>query len=463
MEKTQTVKKNSNLSPGVLLISGFCNAGSCVIFATVASLITLFYTDYVGISPGIIATVMLLSRFLDGFSDIVAGFLIQRTRTRFGQARPWILGISLPLLISCVACFTVPKGSDTMTFWYVFISYNLANTVCFTVSDLAQCSLVPLMTRDSAEREKISVWRMGLCPIGHILAAGCSLPLVKMLGNDQAAWIKVMFVWGMFGLITHVLCFLFCKETVQIEAAKKKNHNPISVELKGLFGNRYWWWMMFFWVLWGTYFSLTGTTMSYYTRYILGNDGLYTVFFILEKVLWGVGIIFIVPVLRKKGFRRRTLMTAGCLMVMAAHLILILAPESVPLNTAVVAIRGLSVAPLGGFFNGVLADVAEYGQWKTHLRQESLICSASSMGYKVGCGVIMAGVTALLGVAGFVTSTTGGAAQPDSALIMVKNLYIWAPAAVFALEAFICSRYRLDEQLPGIMEELQQRELQGEL
>lgn len=287
MEKTQRTFQNSNMTLRTRIAYASANAGSCIVFGTISSLITLFYTDYIGIPAIMIATVMLFSRFLDGVSDLIAGFLIQRTKSRWGQARPWILGISLPIMISCIACFTVPKGSDTLVFWYVFISYNFANTVCFTISDLAQCTLTPLMTRDTKEREKLGEWRMGLCPVGHILSAGCSLPMVKALGNDQAAWIKVMFIWGLFALITHIACFVSCKEVVQIEAQEKNGRPPLRYQLKGLFTNQYWWWMLFFWAIFGSSFSITGTTMSYYTRYVLENDNLYTLFYIAEKALWG--------------------------------------------------------------------------------------------------------------------------------------------------------------------------------
>lgn len=150
-------------------------------------------------------------------------------------------------------------------------------------------------------------------------------------------------------------------------------------------------------------------------------------------------------------------------MVAAAHLTLLLAPQNILLNILVVLIRAVASAPLAAFFNGIMADVAEFGQWKSHQRQESLICSASSVGYKVGCGLIMSLITTLLGVAGFVSSTSGGAAQSLEAVSMVKNLYIWAPVFAYIVEAFICSRFYLEDKLPGIMEELRERELAGQM
>ena len=105
---------------------------------------------------------------------------------------------------------------------------------------------------------------MGLSPIGKIVAATCTLPLVKLLGNDQAAWIKVMSVWAVLALALLLLCFFKCEEKVQIEARKKEEKLPIPTMLKALFANQYFWAVMLLWTVQSVSFTITGTILPYY-------------------------------------------------------------------------------------------------------------------------------------------------------------------------------------------------------
>ena len=464
METKRTLYEAEPLTMKTYISYGLSNSGGTVVFATLASMVTVFWTDYSGIEPAMIATVILISKFLDAISNIVVGLLIQQTRTRWGQARPWMLWSALPFSLACVGCFLVPaESSTTVKFWYIFIAYNFANTVCYTITDLAEGTLCSLLTRDPYERERLGSFRLGLCPIGHILSAGFSLPIVKILGNDQRAWILVMCIWAVYAFIVHMNCFLNCKETVNIQVDAYNNRPPLLQQFKALFSNQYWWWAFIYWGIWATQFSLAGTTMTYYCRYILQNDGYFSIFFIVEKVVWGLFNLTL-PVIRKRvGWTIRRTMVFGCIVAMAAHLLLLVMPLSFGANLLVIILRGFGVATISSFFNGVIAVVTDYGQYKTHQRQESLTFAAASMGEKIDSGLIMAFVTFLLGTSGFITSTTGGAVQPASALSMISNLYIWGNVIIYLALAFIVNFYRLDGREEEIQKELREREARGEL
>ena len=457
-----TVKTIQKLPFKTYLSYALGDTGDNIIFSTISSVMTLFYTDYIGISPASVALVMLISRILDGVSDFIAGLCMQRTKSKYGMCRPWLLWISVPFSISVVACFTVPPGSEFMKTVYIFIAYNFATTICYTFSNLSQATLCSLMSRDTKEREKLGVWRLSMAPLGHILASGLSLPLVNVLGNNQAAWIKVMSIWAVYALVVHLICFFNCPETVKIPARDNAKRPSLPKQLKALFSNQYWWWAIIFWTLWATSFGINGTTMSYYMRYILGDDNLYSILFIVEKVFWGLSII-LMPLIRRSGIKKWKLLVAGSACVILGQAILFVAPYNVAANYAVVILRGIGAGPSAAFFNGIVADVVEFGQWKTHQRQETLVFSASSVGQKVGGGVILAFVTLILDLAGFISSTTGGASQPVSALSAIHQLYIWAPLLIYGIMGIVCIFYRLEDKLPGIMKELEQRESKGEL
>ncbi|WP_337624394.1 MFS transporter, partial [Mitsuokella jalaludinii] len=134
------------------------------IVAGAMTILTFFYTDYAGVEPTTVGLVFLLSRIFDGVSDLIMGFVVERTNSKWGKSRPWILWSSIPFCISIVLIYTVPQGSDFMKFVYLFITYNFCNTVCYTALNLPYGSLSAMMTRISRERDMLSITRMALSP-----------------------------------------------------------------------------------------------------------------------------------------------------------------------------------------------------------------------------------------------------------------------------------------------------------
>ena len=233
-----------------------CGDTACnLVFGMLSTILTLFYTDYVGIPAATVGLVMLLSRIFDGVSDMIMGVIVEHTHSKYGKSRPWLLWMSVPFALSAILLFTVPRTTPTLQFIYLFVAYNFCTTVCYTAINLPYGSLSAMMTRDSKERTYLSIVRMGLSPFGRILAVTCSLPLIQFFGNDQAAWIKVMSIWAVLAVILLVINFAFCKETVQIEAVKKQTKIPLGKSLKALVVNRYFWAILILWMMTVTRFS----------------------------------------------------------------------------------------------------------------------------------------------------------------------------------------------------------------
>ena len=191
-----------------------------------AALLTLFYTDYVGISAATVGLVMLLSRMFDGVLDAVMGIIVEKTNSRLGKSRPWLLWMCVPYAVSAVLLFTVPHTKALLQFLYMFVTYNFCPTVSYTAINLPYSSLSAMMTRISSERDMLSIVRMGLSPFGRILAVTCTMPVVKLFGDDQAAWAKTMALWAAIALVLLLICFKNCEETVEIEAKKRQAKVP---------------------------------------------------------------------------------------------------------------------------------------------------------------------------------------------------------------------------------------------
>lgn len=440
-----------------------CGDTACnVVFGMISTLLTLFYTDYVGVNAATIGIVMLLSRMFDGVSDAIMGLIVERTNSKWGKSRPWILWMCVPFAISAVLLFAVPHSTVTVQAIYIFITYNFVNTICYTAINLPYSSLSAMMTRSSSERDMLSVVRMGLSPFGRILAVTCTMPVVKLFGNDQAAWIKTMAIWASIALVLLLICFWKCEEKVVIEAKEKQEKVPLKKSLKALVTNQYFWAVVILWTMQNGIYCVTGTILPYYCKYIFHNDTwMYSTLYLTETLII-VGATFLSPMLLKR-FGKRNMSLAGACLALAGQLIFCLNPTNFGFMVFSCVIRGLGLAPLNSIVFGFLGDVVEFGQWKTHIRQESLIFAGSSVGMKLGAGLTSAIITGLLSAAGYISSSAGNIQQPDGAIQMIINVYRFAPIVVWVSVIITLALYKLDKIYPKIMEELAEREANGML
>lgn len=440
-----------------------CGDTACnVVFGMISTLLTLFYTDYVGVNAATIGIVMLLSRMFDGVSDAIMGLIVERTNSKWGKSRPWILWMCVPFAISAVLLFAVPHSTVTVQAIYIFITYNFVNTICYTAINLPYSSLSAMMTRSSSERDMLSVVRMGLSPFGRILAVTCTMPVVKLFGNDQAAWIKTMAIWASIALVLLLICFWKCEEKVVIEAKEKQEKVPLKKSLKALVTNQYFWAVVILWTMQNGIYCVTGTILPYYCKYIFHNDTwMYSTLYLTETLII-VGATFLSPMLLKR-FGKRNMSLAGACLALAGQLIFCFNPTNFGFMVFSCVIRGLGLAPLNSIVFGFLGDVVEFGQWKTHIRQESLIFAGSSVGMKLGAGLTSAIITGLLSAAGYISSSAGNIQQPDSAIQMIINVYRFAPIVVWVSVIITLALYKLDKIYPKIMEELAEREANGML
>ena len=461
------MKDNNNtasLGWGTRVAYGLGDTACNVVFGMITALLTLFYTDYCGISVVTVGMVMLISRIFDGSSDVIMGIIVNKTKSKWGKARPWILWMSVPYVLCAVAMFCVPHtSSTTIQFWYIFVTYNLCTTVCYTAINVPYGTLSTMMTRSSHERDLLSIVRMALSPVGKIIAVTFTMPVVKLFGDNQAAWIKTMSMWCAIALILLIICFVRCKETVNFEAAQQEQPKvPASRALKALLGNPYFWATLVLWTVTCVHTTIIGTDLPYYCKYVLGNDSwYYSVIYTAEIVTLIVGAL-LCPLLLQK-FNKRDLSLIGCIIVVIAHALIMVNPMSFQWVLAMTVIRSLGQAPLTSLVFGMMGDVVEYGQWKSHLRQESLIFGGGSLGFKIGTGITSAVMTAMLEGAGFLSSVTGGAMQPTSAQHMISSIFKFGPIFVWAAAIIVLLFYKLDKIYPTIAKELAEREARGEM
>ncbi|MCH4166918.1 MAG: MFS transporter [Megasphaera sp.] len=453
--------QNKPLSWGTRVCYGLGDTAQNVVWGAMG-ILTFFYTDYAGVDPAIVGLVMLISRCFDGFSDVIMGFIVEKTNSKWGKSRPWILWMSLPFALSIVLIYTVPQTTPLLQFAYIFVTYNFCTTICYTALNLPYGSLSAMMTRVSKERDMLSITRMCLSPWGRILSVAATLPLIKVFGDTQAAWVEVMAMWAVLALALLLLCFKQCKETVVIEARQKVDKIPVGKALKALVLNKYFWSAAMIWTMQNVIFTVTGTVLPYYCKYIFMNDSLYSILYLVETLVTiGVMIAFSPKLLKR--FGKRNMSLAGVIICLIGHIIFLFDPLNFNMLVFSCVIRGIGFAPIQSVIFGFLGDVVEYGQWKFHIRQEGLIFSGGSVGTKVGSGLTSAIVTGLLSLTGYVASSSGVVSQSQEAINMVVSIYKYAPILVWVILIFILVTYKLDKIYPQIMKDLVEREAKGEL
>lgn len=461
MSNSQTQAAGGRLPWMTRIAYGLGDTAQNVVWGAMG-ILTFFYTDYAGIDPAMVGMVMLLSRCFDGVSDVIMGFIVEKTNSKWGKSRPWILWMSVPFAVSIVLIYTVPQGSSAMQFAYLFVTYNLCTTVCYTALNLPYGSLSAMMTRASKERDMLSITRMCLSPWGRILSVSATLPLVKVFGDTQMAWVEVMSIWAVVGLVLLIFCFSRCKETVVIEARAKAAKIPVGKALKALAVNPYFWVGMTIWMMQNVIFTITGTILPYYCKYIFADDTIYGSLYLLETLV----TIFVMAVFSPRLLRRfgkRNMSLGGVVICFIGHVIFLLNPTDFGWVVFSCVVRGIGFAPIQSVIFGFIGDAVEYGQWKTRLRQEGLIFSGGSVGTKVGSGLTSALLTGLLSYAGYISSSTGSVMQSQQVIDMIVSIYMWGPIFVWIVLIVVLYFYELDQKYPEIMRDLVAREARGEM
>lgn len=455
MEKEKTIDQGDRLSFREKFCYG-CGEISCnFVFTVVTALLVTFYTDVVGVSAATVGMIIAVSQVFNGFSDICAGFIVDRTRSKYGRARVWELRMSIPYAVAAVLLMTVPKAAPLAQAIYIFITYNLMLTVVYTMFQLPFATSLSYMTRSQSERAKVNVVRMAMSPIGNIVVTLTFLPLVNRMGGGQDAWVKLTAVYGIISAILMLICFFNTKERVEVLDDAGGEKIPLKKSIPALVQNKYFILLFLFFVLIALYQTFSGTMLTYYCKWNLGNDELLGIINFAAQIMMCVSIPFIGLVINK--ISKRSWAMLGGALIAAGSLIVILNPTSIPVIWAGSFLRGLGTAPIYTVMFTMITDTIEYGQWKTGLRTPGAIQSAVTSGQKFGQGVGSAMIGFVMQAGGY-RSEAGVTVQSQQAIDTIYNLFVYGVALIGIGIIVLMVFYHLDKQYPQIMKELLERE-----
>ena len=428
---------------------GFGDVGTNLDKNMVSTFALFFFTDFLGINPGICSIIIMASRVADAFSDIGMGMIIDRTKSRFGKARSWLLRIVVPYALGPVLLFTVPPFGMTGRIIWAVLTYNLVSTVLATMYSMPYGTLTSLITQNQHERSLINILRMTGGISASIIVGFATLPMVDSFGGGSRGWQLTNLCFGGLAAICILIVFFNTKERVTSSKREKIQFGPA---VKSLFKNKYWVMALLISLLTQLIIGFLGMNV-YYAKCVLNDVSLVSIFTLIYFVPNFIGFVIIVPLLKRYG--KRNVVLAGFAFYGLFTLCLQLAgTEDVMWILAFVALRGLAIAPLVASIFAFVYDTIEYGEWKFGKRNEGLSYSAARFGQKFGLGFGSALVAWILQYGHYDPTA---AVQAQTTVDAVTFAFIWVPFICYALTALILVFWKIDKLWPQIMSDLKVR------
>jgi len=426
--------------------------GVILTWTLVGTFLTFYYTDVAGISAGVVGTLMLVARLFDGVTDIAMGTVVDRTKSKHGKARPWILWMGIPLGVVTLLLFTVPDIGDGGKIAYAYVTYILLILV-YTAMSIPYKTLLGYMTQEPQGRSVLNIYTGIFTMLATLVITILAQPVASAIGG-KTGWTVVAGISGATIIVTSYLAFRSTKERVAPSTAAQKDSVELTVGIKSLFMNKYWLIMTLYCVITYTLNALVTGAGLYYTTYILGNAAYFSIASLLLFVPSMVGFFFAAKL--TNNFGKRNIALVVSIIGIFGPIIKLIDPSSLPIFLTGTVIQGFGLVPTIMFIYAMINDTAEYGEWKFGFRTQGLVNSAASFGMKVGAGLGGALIGWLLAFGGYVGAA---AEQSASATTMILVLNIYLPLGLAVCQAILMWMYKLDKQYPQILKELRERKM----
>ena len=459
---------------------GFGDMSSSMFWKIFSYYLPFFYSNIFGLSLAHAGTLLLVTMLYDAISDPVMGLIADRTSTRWGKYRPYLLWIALPFAIAGILAFYTPQ-TDNYTFKhiYAYVTYILMMTV-YTAINVPYGAMLGVVTDDSREKSVFSSFRMFFAFIGSFISMGIFEPLLRLRSSimgtlpekwtiaDSAPldWTIALTVIGTICAILFFLTFAMTREHVTEsemakaeETHKEEKRNSIMEDLKALFCNAPWWLLLGGGISLLLFNCIRGGAAAYYFADVLGVKAIYTlaIFLTVGEISQLVGVVVTVPISEKIGKKATFIAVLVAITVFAAAVAML--PETPAGMWMLMAAQILIFIAIGissPLLWSMFADVADYSEYKNGSASTGLIFSSSSMAQKFGAAFGSAIVLWVLMAFGY--DNAKDAVQTPEALATIKALISWIPAVGSAVGVLIMAFYPLtDRKMSEIREGLKAR------
>lgn len=429
-----------------------------VVYAFLSSFVMIYLTNTIGLSAGIVGTLIAVSKLFDGFTDVFFGAMIDKTHSRLGKARPWMLYGYIGCAVTLAAIFAIPTqwGTTAQYAWF-FIAYTLLNGVFYTANNIAYSALTSLVTKNSKERVQMGSYRFIFAFATSLLIQSVTIGFVAWCGGGAAAWRTVAIVYAVIGLVINTVSVFSVKELSEEELSEQEllekmlygdTQQDAKEEKYGLWeafrllaSNRFYLMICGVYILQQLYGAMINAGI-YYMTYVLKNENLYGVFSWAVNIPLIIALVF-TPTLvgRWKGMYKLNL--RGYIIAVIGRALVVVAgyQGNVPMMLAFTALAALGQGPWQGDMNAVIASCSEYTFLTKGKRVDGTMYSCTSLGVKLGGGLGTALAGWLLELSHFDGTL---AVQPQSCIDMLHVMYLWLPLVLDVLIMLILSRMNVE-------------------
>lgn len=424
------------------LAYGMGDVGCNFSWMFVGNFLMIFYTDVFGISMSAVATLMLFSRFWDAINDPIIGGLSDKTHTRWGRYRPWLLfAAPLTALVLILTFWAHPNWSQTHKIIYMAVTYCIL-VLGYTCVNIPYGTLCGAMTQNMTERAQINTSRSVSAMIAIGIINIITIPLIEWLGNGNAqqGYLLIAILYGTIFAVCHIFCFVKTKEVVEVPVAQKI---PLRLQLQAVSKNKPYLLALLGQVLFGFIFYGRNADLLYYFTYVENDAVLFTYYsmaIIIPSIIGAACFPKVFQLTSNKGWAA-SVFAFGTGITMIA--LFFFSPVTSPIPFYLFA--ALSQFFFSGFNTAIYAiipDCVEYGEWRTGIRNDGFQYAFISLGNKIGMALGTALLALSLGWAGYEANTT----QNEEVVAIMRHSFSTIPGVLWVVTALALFFYKLDKR-----------------
>lgn len=381
----------------ISLIERIGYLGACIsmyiMLMFVPNFITIYYTDIVGLSAATVGIIILVCKVTDGISDIIMGVIIDRTHSKWGKARPWILAGGIGSAVSLFLLFSEPGGLSTGgAIAFCVVTYFLVNPFFGTIISVAQNAIVPMISSDERERTIMGlIQSFSLIAVTAIVAIVTPI-LISSMGESRRTYMIVSAVYMIVSIFCAVIAFIFVREHETFIRNKRENYRAKEI-ISALIRNKYFIWWTLGCILYNV--STVAGATTYYAKYILGDVGYVS---IITLCMGASYLLLFGAVKLKEKFSVRQMLMVSFLIASLGCVVLWFANDNLVLVGIGIALKGVCVLPVMAYGALLTGEISDYTEKMTGKRMDGVIYSGFSMGGKIGTGLGTALVGGIMGM-----------------------------------------------------------------
>ena len=439
---------------------GLGDAASSMFWKIFSMYLMFFYTDVYGLAPAVVGTMFLITRIWDSCFDPIVGIMSDRTKSKWGKFRPYLLWVAIPFALIGVLTFYVPDFDEKGKIIYAYVTYSLMMMV-YSLINVPYASLLGVISPDRKERNTLSSYRMVFAFGGSLLALWLIEPLVNYFGGDlnsKTGWLATISVFGAITTVFFWACFLWTKERVQPISDEKQD---LKLDLNDLLKNKPWWILLGAGIGALIFNSIRDGAAIYYFKYFVSNSVNFdfnmfgttfhmtptSFYLVLGQAANIIGVIIATPLANRFG-KKKTFFGAMFLASILSVIFYFFGKEDVSLIMSFQVLISICAGCIFPLIWSMYADSADYSEWKQGRRATGLVFSASSMSQKFGWTIGGAATGWLLAYYGFQANVEQTATTQHGIQLMLSIL----PAIAAVISVIFITFYPLTEEKLEVIE-----------